>query len=297
MEFRNLLSFMRIVELGSITKAAEELGYAQSTVTSQIQQLENELGQPLFERIGKRIFLTEYGKQILPYARQIIHIQSEMMEVNRTDPKEIHGTIRIGIVESIMSSLLLSIIREYRKKFPHVSICFRIDITKNLFELLRHNEVDVIFTMGEKMEIEDCVCASSHLENAVFIASKENPLSRETSIPLPEIFRQKIILIGEGAFLQRELYKMADSCHREIQSDLETQSSRMILDLVRQNLGIAFLPEYLIRSDYADREKVVQLPVTGFTSAFFINIYYHRNKYLTRQIRGLIDMVDIYWQS
>ena len=108
MEFRNIYSFLRAAELGSFTKAAQELGYAQSTITTQIQQLESELGFPLFEHIGRRIDLTVHGREVIRYANQILHIQEQILDLHHTAPADIHGTLRIGIVESIMHSTLLS---------------------------------------------------------------------------------------------------------------------------------------------------------------------------------------------
>ena len=71
MELRNLNTFLRITQLGSFTKAAKELGYATSTITAQIQQLEEEIGTPLFERMGRKNVLTPAGQELIPYAQQM----------------------------------------------------------------------------------------------------------------------------------------------------------------------------------------------------------------------------------
>lgn len=84
MEFRNLYSFLRVVELGSFTKAAQELGYAQSTITTQIKQLEAEMGFSLFEHVGRRVSLTVYGQQVIPYVNQILQIQEQISSISLT---------------------------------------------------------------------------------------------------------------------------------------------------------------------------------------------------------------------
>lgn len=294
MEFRNLYSFLRIAELGSFTKAAAELGYAQSTITTQIQQLEMELGFPLFDRLGKQNLLTHWGRQLLPYANQILQIQTQIKNLGETDASKLHGTIRIGIVESIMSSLLLSTIKQYRQRYPNIDIQIRLAVTAPLFEMLRHNEVDIIFTMGEIMEFQDCVRACSHPENAVFVAAPEHVLSQQRSIPPETILNYPIILTGHNTYLQRELNKLAFRCHKEIISDIQTESSKIIVDLVRQNLGISFLPEYLIRSAYM-KNKLQILPVEGFSLQFYTHIFYHKNKWVTPQMAGLIQLIQEYW--
>ena len=80
MEIRHLQTFVTIAELGSFTKAAEYLGYAQSTITSHIQILENELGEILFNRLGKKIILTNLGKELIPYAKQMLEVYKEILE-------------------------------------------------------------------------------------------------------------------------------------------------------------------------------------------------------------------------
>ena len=126
MEFRNLYSFLRTAELGSFTKAAQELGYAQSTITTQIQQLESELGFPLFEHIGRRIDLTVHGREVITYANQILHIQEQILNLHHTNSADTHGTLRIGIVESIMNSTLLATIKTYQ----NVSLTCRFKFSK-----------------------------------------------------------------------------------------------------------------------------------------------------------------------
>ena len=103
MELRNIFTFLRAAELGNFSKAADALGYAQSTVTMQIQQLESELGSPLFERSNRSIALTSFGEAYLPLARKMYQTAQEM-QMLRLDPKDVTGTLRIGMVESLFFS-------------------------------------------------------------------------------------------------------------------------------------------------------------------------------------------------
>lgn len=207
MEFRNLYSFLRVVELGSFTKAAQELGYAQSTITTQIKQLEAEMGFSLFEHVGRRVSLTVYGQQVIPYVNQILQIQEQISSISLTAPSEIHGTLKIGIVESIMNSLLLTNIKKYRERFPNVIIQIYPAVTRPLFEMLRRNEVDLIFAMGDQISMSDCVCACSHAESSVFISAPEHPITQMKQVTLAKVLEEPMILTGEITFLRQELTK------------------------------------------------------------------------------------------
>ena len=296
MEFRNIYSFLRAAELGSFTKAAQELGYAQSTITTQIQQLESELGFPLFEHIGRRIDLTVHGREVIRYANQILHIQEQILDLHHTAPADIHGTLRIGIVESIMHSTLLATIKTYQERFPNVQIQIFHAVTAPLFEMLRRNEVDLVFTLGDLIDVPGCVCACRHQVHTVFVSSPEHPMAQQEQIPLADVLAQPLILTGEITFLRRELAKIAFGCGIELNPIIQTESSSTILRLVAQNLGIAFLGEYMVRCPFY-REEVTVLPVTGYSLPFYTYIFYHKSKYLNPQMAGLIRIIEEYWKE
>lgn len=296
MEFRNLYSFLRVAELGSFTKAAAELGYAQSTVTTQIKGLEAEMGFALFEHVGRRVTLTSYGQQLIPYVNEILQLEERISLIHQTAPSEVVGTLRIGIVESILNSLLLANIKEYRARFPNVLIQIYPAVTKPLLEMLRKNEVDLIFAMGEQGSTAGFICAASHDERAVFVASPEHPMAQMECVSLADVLRQPLILTGEITLLRQELVKAAGGLGLEVQPVIETQSSNIILSLVRQNLGLSFLPEHMVRSAYLSG-KVAVLPVIDYELPFQVHIYYHKNKYLTPQMTGLISQIEGYWDK
>ena len=105
MELRNLISFIRAAELQSFSKTAEQLGYSQSAVTMQLKQLEEELGIPLFERIGKRVKLTQAGERFLPRALEVLEAVGRAQQVAQ-EPERPGGRLRIGTCQSLVSGLL-----------------------------------------------------------------------------------------------------------------------------------------------------------------------------------------------
>lgn len=296
MEFRNLYSFLRVAELGSVTKAANELGYAQSTVTTQIKQLEAEIGYPLFEHIGRRVTLTLHGQQLIPFANQILTVEQQIQQLNHTNPAEIHGVLKIGIVESIMNSLLIENIKTYRERFPNVMLQIYPAVTVPLFEMLHRNEVDLIFAMGNHFNSAGSICACSHDERAVFISSIEHPLAQREELSLSEVIAQPLILTGDITFLRAELTKEAYNRGLELNPVIQTESSNIIIRLVRQNLGISFLPEHLAYSAFMDG-KIAILPVSDYSLSYQVHIFYHKNKFLSPQMIELIQIIQDYWKN
>lgn len=117
MEIRHLQTFITIVEVEGFTKAAERLGYAQSTITSHIQILENELGGALFDRLGKKIVLTNLGKELVPYVKQMLQIYKEIKGI-KSEHNDVSGDLIIGAGESLSIYRLGKILKEYKKTFP-----------------------------------------------------------------------------------------------------------------------------------------------------------------------------------
>lgn len=296
MEFRNLYTFLRAAELGSFTKTADDLGYAQSTVTIQIQQLETDIGVPLFDRIGKKVYLTPQGQELIGYANQILHLEQKIKGIRNLEACDLHGRIRIGIVESIMNSVFLSVVREYQNRYPNIFIQVIPGISSTLFELLRHNEVDLIFSLGAMTNYKEFIRVASHQEQAVFVAAPDHPLAQKKNVSVSEIFDYPLILNGETAFLQQELHKLATQSGKEIISHIQSESSSIIINLTQQNLGIAFQAEYLVRSA-CDRQELSILPVENFSFPFYMHIFYHQNKWITPQMVGLVQLVQDYWDA
>ena len=148
MNIRSLQTFIRVVELKSFTKAACELNYVQSTVTMQIQQLEKELGYPLFDRIGKKIALTSYGENFFIYANEVLQIMQRVNNVGK-NPEEMKGTLRIGLLESLLSGTTQHIFPLFKAHYKNIEVHLKMGQLYELLPLLRQGQLDMLYISGE----------------------------------------------------------------------------------------------------------------------------------------------------
>ena len=139
MEIKNLDTFIQVAELSSFTKAADKLGYSQSTVSFQIKQLETELGAQLFERINHTVSLTERGKEILMYAHQILKLTREMENTSASE-HALDGHIRIAMADSLCSWLMKENFRNFHKEYPGITLKIIAASTEEI-------EVDLVYTL------------------------------------------------------------------------------------------------------------------------------------------------------
>ena len=140
MELFQLRYFLKVVELGNFTRAAEANSVSQPALSQAIQKLEDELGQPVFERLGRRVELTDAGRMLLPRATQAVQLVDEA-RASITDDGE-SGQIRVSAIPTIAPYLLPSVLGEFASQFPQVQFEVQEEVTDQVVKRLRHGETD-----------------------------------------------------------------------------------------------------------------------------------------------------------
>ena len=207
MEIRNLITFLKAVELKNFYQVSQALGYAPSTVTMQIKLLEDELGQPLFDRINKKIKLTEFGMAFLPYANKIIAVNEEALELANKE-KEPHGLVRCGSIESYLSNVLVYSLPVFAKYHPAIRVGMKQGNSEPLFKMLKQGEVDLIFCINDNLVDSDFHCVFQRPEPLIFAASRKNKLAKEKNISLEKILAQPLILSEDENGCRFQIFKV-----------------------------------------------------------------------------------------
>lgn len=290
MELRNIFTFLRAVELGNFSKTAEALGYAQSTVTMQIQQLEEELGHPLFDRFNRSISLTAFGESFLPLAQRMYNTAQEMTTLT-ADPRELGGTLRIGIVESLFFSEFLKLIPQYQAMFPNVLLDFRTASSVEIVDLLMKNRLD----LGCYLETtETAPGLNRHFSNSApvrFVANRHHPLAGQSSVSLARIVQENFVLTEEVGVYYQSLFKLLAHNHLSIREGIRLKSTRGIVEVLKYSSGISFLPEYAVRQEI--RQGTLQvIPVAIPPVRITVTVTTHREKWISPQMQGMIRLLQ-----
>ena len=191
MEIRNLKTFLRVTALLNFTAAARELGYSQANVSAQIKQLEEEVGAPLFNRIGRNVTLTQYADELLPYARSIVATAAQMENLLKSE-EDIGGVARIGMVESLFDVLAEDALLAYHQRFPKVQIEVEVDSTMALKSALRQGKLDMACLIDDPLPLREWQVLCSVETDVVVAASPSHPLASRKRI-LPE----ELLAVGE----------------------------------------------------------------------------------------------------
>lgn len=288
MEIRHLQTFIAIVELDGFTKAAEHLGYAQSTITSHIQILENELGEALFDRLGKKIILTNVGKELVPYAKQMLYVYKEIKNI-ASEQKGVSGDLIIGAGESLTIYRLGEILKEYKKNFPNVNIILKDLICSDLRSKLHSGEVDIIITIEPKIMDTDLVVKNLKDECMVIIGAPDADLEFLSTNFESEVARESIIFSEKGCSFRIAFENYLKQKKIRYVNPLEFSSIEAIKKCVMNGLGISFLPFYTVRNEIKEG-SLKMIEVTGAFDKFRTQLAYHKNKSISLPMSKLIEI-------
>ncbi|MGI6033832.1 MAG: LysR family transcriptional regulator [Coriobacteriales bacterium] len=294
MELRNIKTFLKVAELGQLAAAAHELGYAQSTVTMQLQQLEKELGFSLFVRGRGSVELTEFGRRILPLATDMHNLEMEMGTIGRAD-EELSGRLRVGVIESLFYSDLIGAVARFSKQFPRVALEFRTDSAAALHKLLTENQVDVIVSFSRLLDSAYIDVMSSCDVRVVFATTADNPFSGRSGVSAEDIAGQQLFLTERESVYHQALEKRFQSEHIVPSRVYHVGSSHAIKELVKKTGGVCYLPEYAVAHELRNGELSV-LDTAFETSNVQVIVAQRKEKWHSPQLHGLIEALeDMAW--
>lgn len=290
MEIRNLISFMHVAEMNSFTKAAEVLGYSQSTISFQIKQLETELNCSLFDRINHTISLTDKGEELLKYAHSINALTDEFMQ-NINSPKSLKGFIHFVTPDSVCEDMLLTNYLDFHRHYPGIDLKFTNADTGAMFTMLDRNEADVIITLDNHIYQNDYVIAKEEHIEMNFVASVNSPFAKKNKISIKDIADQPFILTEKGMGYRRIFDKELAKKSIEISPVLEVGRTDIITRLLEENEDcISFLP-YFATDEKVKEGKLVYLDVCDIKTDIWKQLIYHKNKWISNSMKAFLEYV------
>lgn len=289
MELRNLITFTHVAELGSFTKAAEQLGYSQSTISFQIKQLEEEFGCLLFERINHTITLTARGRELVSYAHQVLALTDEFKE-SLTKDEALSGHVHIVTPDSVCDDMINSHYIDFHTKYPNISVKFTTADTLVMFDMLDHNEADIIITLDNHAYNKDYIIAKEERLSMHFVASSGSKFAGIKELSIQDIINEPFILTEYGQGYRRVLDKELAKKSLEITPVLEIGRTDIITATVAQSNMISYLPDFVTR-DFIDSGALCYLGICDINMEIWKQLIYHKNKWLSKSLKTVIDYI------
>lgn len=287
MELQTIETFLKAAANQNISRTADQLGYSQSAVTAQIQKLEKQLSVQLFERIGKRIYLTEQGNAFIPYANDLLKAAQAAQQFNqrRQNPG---GQLRIGGVESVCTALLPELLLKFYNICPQVEVIVRSGSTNDMLELLNSNDLDVVFTLDEKILRQELRCTARQEEEIIFVTLGNDRGKKE--IPLERLCREPFILTERQASYRYELERHLAQRDLSVRPILEIGNTETIINLLKKGMGISFLPRFTVQP-LIEEGTLMELHTDLPAIKMHHQLLCHKGKWVTPQLKIFTDLV------
>jgi DNA-binding transcriptional LysR family regulator len=295
MEVRQLQTFCILAEELNFTRTAERVHTVQSNVTAQIKSLEAELGSPLFDRLAKRVLLTEAGHRFLPYAEKALAAMDQGHRAVKLGA-EPAGPLHIGAPESVLAYRLPEVLKLFRKRYPKVELIFRPDSDDKLTDALESGKLDLAISMSDLIDGEQLCSIRMRSEDIYLFGTPDHPLSKAKKVYPKDLVDQTLLLTETGCGYRKKLDMQLASANIRPQHITEFSSVEAIKQCVHAGMGLGLLPEIVIASELKKRQFAV-LNWNGAKMSIATHIVWHKDKWMSPGMQAFLDVVKVKLQQ
>ncbi|GGB69272.1 LysR family transcriptional regulator [Fictibacillus barbaricus] len=293
MEFRQLEYFMAICEELHFTRAAEKLGITQPTLSHQIKALEDEIGMPLFDRVGKRIAITEAGNVLREQVAKIFSNLKGASEKIRELQSIERGNLSIGALPGEINQLVSLQLLDFHHLYPEIKI--RLVGLDDLFERVLKNEIDLAVTILPLNEDERVSTIPLYREEFYLAVSQDHPLAAKDSIDFEEINQNSIVMFPQNHQCRKLVDVTCNSIGFKLKPRIETNTVDSIISLVRAGAGATILSKTLLSLNDTSKLKVIR--IQNPTICRQVGIVYHKDKYISFAAQRFISLLTDHIKS
>ena len=286
MTIRHLQIFVAVADCGKMRAAAERLHISQPSVSQAVRELESYYNIKLFERLSQRIYITETGKKLLPYARHIID-SFETMEgfINDTSSGNV---IRVGGSVSVGTRLLPPMIKSLENEVPDVDVCVIVDNTAAIEGKIQISELDIAVVEGI-VRSDELVKKDIYDDELVLVVGPEHELFNHPGIKLKELTKHALISRESGSVERNQFEQFLLEHDIKMKNKWSCSNTETIKKAVLNGEGIAILSRMVIEKEIAAGEVRV-LNVENTRMKRKIKLIYHKNKYISQSMKQFIDI-------
>lgn len=286
MTIRHLRVYIRVADLGSMTAASRELFIAQPSVSQTIKELEDYYNLRLFERLSRRLYITEEGKRLLGYARHIVSLFDEMEQEMRQSAT--NSILKIGATVTVGTCILSTLYERFLVKHPSVDIESIVDNTTVIEAKVLTSEIDFGLVEGP-IHSKDILSQPFMDDELILICGNKHPYSERRSVNLEELTDVELILRESGSGT-RELFENTMRANGlDMNIKWVSNNSETIKNAVIANMGVSIISKMIIEDELKDG-KLLHVPIDDVEFKRKFHIIYHKNKYISKSIQDFWNL-------
>ncbi len=290
MDLRHLVTFCAVVDRGSFSAAADELGISQPAVSAQIRILEERVGQRLFDRNGRRVGVTEAGRVLEAHARRMIALEGDLERAMGEVGERVSGRLQLGSSTGPGEVLLPRLLGMFRRAHPDVSVRLVVHDTQTICERVLDGELE-LGVVGAARAHRGLEYAPFLRDELVVIAPPDHALAGRTSIGLDELARLPLLMQQRGSGVRavlEEALRAAGLRLQDLDVAMELGLQQSVKAAVLDGLGITVISRLTVEPEVADG-RLVALAVDGHELARAFSVVRAAGKTPTRLTSAFLD--------
>ncbi|MFF2090731.1 LysR family transcriptional regulator [Paenibacillus sp. NPDC058174] len=293
MDTRNIQYFIAVYEHLHFTKAAEELGISQPTLSQQIRILEAEFGTPLFDRIGKKVVATEAGHLLRQYGEKMLQAERDSKSAIKELLSGDRGTVRLAVLPSDLDFQLVPLFVQFKSKYPGTQL--QVFSTIHVQDEVLNHRVDMGIGMKGPVDKRLVQIPLGSEPYHLFVNSASELAARE-DITLEELVKHSIVMYPKG-YLGRDLVdEVFQNEGIELQTVMETSSATSLLQLVSAGVGATIQPKGLL-SQFPVRPDITAIPITGPRPVRHLELIYDADRFIGSSQRQLTNWLKDFFNN
>ncbi|TDO99997.1 LysR family transcriptional regulator [Marinomonas balearica] len=286
MEIGELITFIRVAELESFSEAAEKLFLTQPAISKRIASLESTLGVKLFDRIGRKVQLTEAGERLLPKARKVSNDLDDIKRSMTLQMDDISGLLRISTSHHIGLHRLPKLLKQFQHTYPNAQIDIEFTQSEEAYRKVIQGDVELgIITLNSSPD-EHMMSIPIWSDPLKCVVSRDHPLAHESQVDILELSKHQCVLPNENTFTRQIAETVFASHQVKPNVRMNTNNLETLAMLVTIGWGWSLLPSTLVDSQL----KVLDLP--AFNVERKLGVIHHNRRTLSRAARTFIDMLQ-----
>jgi LysR family hydrogen peroxide-inducible transcriptional activator len=279
MELHQLRYFIAIAETASFSRAAERCHVSQPSLSQQIKKLEERLGQRLFDRLGKKVALTEAGKLLLDRVSLIVsHLENAEREI-RDSRETLNKRLSIGALPTIAPYFVPPLVERLIARYPDIELTIHEDLTKNLVAATAAGELDLAIVA---LPINDArlQVRPFHTERLLVAMEKGHPLSKRKKLSLTHLAEERFIRLSDMHCLGEQVSSFCHERHFNPQIVCHSAQIETLQSLVAQGFGLSFVPEMARKSRHS--EQIAYRSLCDYQLERTLTMITNKHRYLSR---------------
>ena len=286
---RQLRTFKTVADLKSFSLAAQRLKLSQPSISYQVKELEEALGVPLLDRLGKRVQLTEAGTVLYGYARRMLDVLDEAKVAVEEIRGIKRGTLRVGASTTVGIYLLPAALGAFKKLHPGLVISLEIGTRERVQEQVLRSELDLA-VVGPALKDPELAIIPFLSDELVVVAPAGHALAASENLDLKDVAAQPFVMREAASGSRWSLEKAARKAGAKLQVAMELGSNGAIKHAVESGLGLAVISRYACALEFASG-RLVELDVRGFPIRRDWHIVYLRKRKLPASVHAFIEFL------